>query len=168
VSVGTNRSAYSQTMRTRPASLTFLHARLPDAVVTTGGRGLRFGAVLRLGGGGKFGLAETCSISVCFRHIHDGMSGFVGMRLKLGSAAGLSTTMVPSDVREHAPSGSSKLPATTIMPTLRVPIIGLEESRFANVPWARTSWRFWGRNRESHLLRAYRRYHRPRAPELPK
>ena len=71
------------------------------------------------------------------------------MRLKLGSATGLSMTMVPSDVREHAPSGSIKLPATTIMPILRVPTIGLEESRFANVPWARTSWRFWGGNGES-------------------
>jgi hypothetical protein len=45
------------------------------------------------------------------------------MRLKLGNPAGLFMTIVPSDVREHAASGSIMLPATTIMPILGIPAI---------------------------------------------
>jgi hypothetical protein len=108
-------------MRTRPPSLTFLQARLPEPVVTTGGRVFLLEAVLSAGGGGKFRAADTGSGAL--RFIHDGMSGFAGMMLKLGSATGLSTTMVPSDVREQAPSGSIMLPATTIIPILNIPSI---------------------------------------------
>jgi hypothetical protein len=113
-------------MRTRPPSLTFLQARLPEPEVITGGRVFRLGAVFLAGGGGKFSAVDTGGGSGAWRFIQEGKTGFIGAMLRLGSATGLSMTIVPSDVREQAPSGSSMLPATTIMPILHVP--GIRES----------------------------------------
>ena len=89
---------------------------------------MRLAEVFRGGGGGKFD-DPGWSASGFLRRIHDGTSGFTGMRLRLGSATGLSMTIVPSDVREHAPRGSIRLPANITMPNLRVPLIRRIQSR---------------------------------------
>ena len=112
-------------MRTRPPSVWSLHSRLPEAVVTTGGLGFRLGAVLFTGGGGKFAATSAGSDSG-FLRIHDGRSGLAAIRVKLGNTPGLSATMVPSDVREQAASGSKMLPANAIVASLRDPVIDEE------------------------------------------
>lgn len=123
--------AYLQTMRTRPPSVWFRHSSLPEAVVTTGGLGFRRGRVFFTGGGGKFAAISAGSGSG-FLRIHDGTSGFAAIRLTLGNATGWSTTMVPSDVREQAASGSTMLPANAIVASLRDPVIDEENPLHAS------------------------------------
>ncbi|MDQ2633673.1 MAG: hypothetical protein M3Y78_08030 [Pseudomonadota bacterium] len=92
---------------------------MPELVVTSGGLNFGLGAVLFAGGGGKL-TATSAGRGSGFWRIQDGTNGLAAVRSRLGNAIGLSATMVPSDVREHAQSGIIMLPAKTATPILRI------------------------------------------------
>ncbi len=92
---------------------------------------LLLGEVASAGAGGKFGVVTTGSADRLF--IQEGASGFIGAMLRLGSS-GCGTTIVPSDVREHAVSDSATKPAAASLPIMVIPFIA--DSRPSDVACA--------------------------------